>query len=131
MVLLDTHALIWWMTNVKRLSKKARSMIEEESKKGSVVISAISIWEIAMLVKKGKVAFSVDPELFLDHLESEIQVKILPVSARIARLSVSLPHADHNDPADRMIVATAMVYRAVLVTKDKKIRQWKDAETAW
>lgn len=105
--------------------------MNEESKKQQPIISAITVWEIALLIKKRKIILSADPEKFLDYILSESVVKILPIDALIARNSVVLPDALHKDPADRIIIATAVELRIPLITADKKIRDYPHVKTIW
>ena len=131
MIVLDTHTLVWWVTNDAELSEKAKKAIERERAGGEVVISAISAWEIAMLVDRGTLAFSMDIDSWLSTVREIPRVRFAPVDVDIAVKSVQLPGLFHKDPADRMIVATARKFAAPLVTKDLKIRAYAHVKTIW
>ena len=131
MILLDTHALVWWVSDKKKLSHKAHATISDASLHDGFAVSAISMWELAMLIKKGRLKVTIDSELWLDKVEVTKGLHIIPIDAIIARGSVSLPGFIHDDPADRMIVATARILGISLVTVDKKIRAYPHIQTIW
>lgn len=131
MIVLDTHTLIWWVTNDAALSKKAKTAIERERAGGEIIVSAISAWEIAMLVKRETIAFSMDVENWLATVQQIPGVRFAPVDVDVSLKSVQLPGEFHKDPADRLIVATARKFAAPLVTKDLKIRAYAHVKTIW
>ncbi len=131
MIVLDTHTLVWWATNDSSLSKKAKSVIERERAGGEIVVSAISAWEIAMLVERETLAFSMDVENWLAIVQQIPGVRFAPIDVDISTKSVKLPGEFHKDPADRLIVATARKFGAPLVTKDLKIRAYDHVKTIW
>jgi PIN domain nuclease of toxin-antitoxin system len=130
-IVLDTHTLVWWVTNDAELSEKTKKAIERERAGGEIVISAISAWEIAMLVDRGTLAFSMDIDSWLSTVREIPRVRFAPVDVDIAVKSVQLPGLFHKDPADRMIVATARKFAAPLVTKDLKMRAYAHVKTIW
>lgn len=131
MIVLDTHALIWWVDSPIRLSNKARKLIEHEIKTSEVLISSISVWEIYMLVRKQRLQFTIPLDDWLERVESLPNLKFVPVNNRIASLSVNLPGNLHEDPADRIIAATALKYGATLVTGDKRLLKYPHIQTIW
>lgn len=131
MILLDTHVLLWWTDNAKELSLRARSAIEKERKIGDLRISAISVWEICLLVKTGRLALRVDIDTWLGDMMAIPFLQVIPIDATIAKTAVFLPNWSHKDPADRIIVATALRLGVPLVTKDEKIRHSKLVRTIW
>ncbi len=132
MIVLDTHALIWWVNGDKRLSQKAIKAIRKElSGEGQVMISAITAWEIAMLVAKGRLALTMDIDDWLKTVASVEGVSFVPVDNDLAVQSVRLPGAFHPDPADRLIVALARRYSVALVTADAKIKDYQYVKTIW
>jgi PIN domain nuclease of toxin-antitoxin system len=130
-IVLDTHTLVWWVTNDSSLSKKARAAIERERAGGEIVVSAISAWEIAMLVERETLAFSMDVESWLATVQQIPGVRFAPIDVDISTKSVRLPGEFHKDPADRLIVATARKFGVPLVTKDLKIRAYAHVKTIW
>lgn len=131
MIVLDTHALVWWVTGDAELSKKAKAVIEREQDSGEIIVSAISAWEITMLVEKGRLILSMDVSSWLATVAEIERVKFLPVDMVIANKSVALPGEFHKDPADRMIVATSRKLAVPIVTKDEKIRSYPHVKTIW
>lgn len=131
MILLDTHTLLWWIENPKKLSAKAVKKIEDEKKAGEILISSITIWEICMLIKKGKIGLTMDVDSWVKQLEGASYLRFIPVDNKIAAASVDLVGVMHGDPADRMIVATALQFGAKLITSDQKILQYPHVQTVW
>jgi PIN domain nuclease of toxin-antitoxin system len=130
-IVLDTHALVWWVSADPTLSKKAKAAIERELVGGEIIISSISAWEIAMLVEREKLVLSMDVSSWLDTISAIEAVRFMPVDVEIATKSVDLPGEFHKDPANRMIVATARKLAVPLVTKDEKIRAYAHVKTIW
>ncbi|NUO87140.1 MAG: type II toxin-antitoxin system VapC family toxin [Cupriavidus sp.] len=131
MIVLDTHALLWWTAGSAELSDAARTAIARELAEGDIVVSAISAWEVAMLVERGRLVLTMDVDAWLATVAEIDVVRILPVDASIAVKSVNLPGDFHKDPADRMIVTTARMLAAPLVTRDEKIRAYPHVRTIW
>ncbi|MCQ9377565.1 type II toxin-antitoxin system VapC family toxin [Methyloversatilis sp. XJ19-49] len=132
MIVLDTHALLWWANGERaQLSAAAASAIDAEMDGGQILVSSISAWELAMLVERGRVALSMDIESWLDTLSRIDAVQIVPVDSEIAVKSVQLPGDFHKDPADRIIVATARKFAAPLVSADEKIRAYPHVRAIW
>ncbi len=132
MILLDTQAVVWWaQEQPSRLSLLARREIAKAEKDQALAASAMSVWEICLLVKSERLQLGVTIEQWLSALASLPEIHIIPIDAEIARLSVYLPKPFHKDPADRMIVATALQLEVPLVTSDQKIRRSKVVSTIW
>ena len=131
MIVLDTHALIWWIGGDRQLSRKAAALIEKERAVDGVVVSSISAWEIALLTRRGRLHLSVDTRLWLATVRGITGVRFEAVSDGIAVESVELPGSFHDDPTDRIIVATARSLDATLVTKDRRIRDYSHVRTFW
>lgn len=121
-VLLDTHVLVWILTENKRIGKESSTLISNAIKQDKLYISAISVWEIAMLVQKGRVTLLQPIHNWYKDVVS-LGVKEIPLYGDIAIDSVLLDEF-HADPADRIIVATAIGKGYTLVTSDKKILTW-------
>lgn len=132
MIILDTHALIWWASGeTVQLSAPAQAAIARELDGGQIVVSSISAWELAMLVAKDRIALSMDVAEWLACVNQIESVSFVPVDNSIAVKSTELPGEFHKDPADRMIVATARKLAAPLVTADEKIRAYPHVRTIW
>ena len=132
MLVMDTHVLVWWVSDSRSLSAVATQAIEDTLAGGDeIIISSISAWEIAMLVGKGRLAISMDLESWLAEVSRIEGVRFMPVNNDIAVKSTRLPDIFHKDPADRMIVATARSIAAPLVTADEKILAYEYVNTIW
>src|SRR5438045_2926715 len=102
MIVIDTHVLIWYVSDPEKLSEKALQTIEIERKKSTILISSISVWELYLLVKKGRILLTMDTNSWLEQVESLPFIEFIPVDNRIAAKSVVLPGEFHADPADRI-----------------------------
>ena len=132
MIVLDTHTLIWWIDGPQKLSKKARKIIEKEkTKEGNILVSSISTLEIYRLVKNGKLQLINHVDSWLEKIESLPAVRFIPIDNRIAAYSINLPDFDHKDPADRIIIATALQYGAAVVSSDKEILRYPHVQSIW
>lgn len=131
MIVLDTHAWIWFASKPEALSKKARKALDAAVNDKNVLISSISVWEVALLVKNKRLKLSMDVLDWIAKSENLPFIQFIPVSNSIAVKSVNLPPPLHPDPADRIIIATALSTGAPLVTKDKKIAAYSHVKTIW
>ena len=131
MIVLDTHALVWWAVGDRRLSARALRAIRGAAKGGAVFASAISVMEIATAVRRGRITLSVPFGQWLADLRALPELRFEPVTAEIAALAGSFDGAMHGDPADRIIAATARALRARLVTADERLRGLPDVITVW
>lgn len=131
MIVLDTHALIWWVDNPGHLSDAARTAIEPAMREHKVFVSCISSWEIALLAIRGRLQLAIDVRDWLARCEALPFVSFIPVTTAIAVESTRLPDFPHADPADRIIVATALSLGAKLVTKDEKIHLYNRVKSIW
>ena len=121
MILLDTHAMLWLRLGDRRLGQKARQQIDRAWQSDEVCVSGMSFWEVAMLRDKGRIMFPEDVALWRRE-QLEQGVLEIPVDGEIGIRAVGL--ADfHADPADRIIIATAMAGHQ-LVTADRRILDW-------
>jgi len=129
-ILLDTHVLVWWVNgDHQRLSDTARKVLE--SREQTTLVSAISCWEVAMLVQRGRLGLSMDVEHWVSLLQSVPQLRLLPLSPSVAVAATRLPDPFHPDPADRFLVAQARELNIPLVTADSKIRAYPHLHSLW
>lgn len=118
LVLLDTHAWVWLLNGSERLGPKARKAIQRSLEEEVVLVSAISPWEIAILVSKGRLVLDRDVG---EWIQAALLpgIRLEPISPEVAVASTRLPGTIHSDPADRMISATARHLGSTLVTADE------------
>lgn len=132
MILLDTHAWVWWLSDPARLPDPARAAIRESLDAGTPVhVSAISAWEVALLVERRRLEFTIEVTDWVARAESAPELRFVPVDHRVGMRAVQLPGFPHKDPADRMIVATALDLGAALVTADRRLRDYGAVITIW
>ncbi len=128
LIVLDTHVWLWWAADRAKISRTLARRLEAEE---DLCVSAISFWEVAMLVERGRLTFSTDVRLALRELGRVPRVRVVPLDDDIATEAALLGDRMHGDPADRFIVATALELAAPLATKDEKIRKSKLVATVW
>jgi len=132
LIVLDTHVLLWWVSGVVKLSPKAAKIISEhQSLEHGILVSAITGWEIAMLVEKGRLTLNMEVEAWLEEVGRIPAVKFMPIDNVVAVKSSCLPGEFHKDPADRMLVALARQGSHSLVTADKKILNYAHVKSVW
>ncbi|WP_162604661.1 type II toxin-antitoxin system VapC family toxin [Geomonas edaphica] len=131
MVLLDTCVMIFDALAPDQLTKKAVRELEKARYEGELGCSNISLWEIAMLLSKGRIKVAIPPRDFLMDIIAANKLKVLPITPDIAYHSSHHPDFAHGDPADRIIAATALHYKASLITCDAKLRNIKVLKTVW
>jgi PIN domain nuclease of toxin-antitoxin system len=131
MIVLDTHTWIWFISNPDLLSKRAEKAVAAAVGDKSILISSISAWELALLVKKKRLKLTLEVADWIAKSESLPFIQFVPVTNSIAVKSANLPLPLHPDPADRIIIATALSVGAPLVTKDKKLLGYSHIKAIW
>ena len=126
----DTHILIFWQDDPKRLSKKATCLLQESLDKKTVACSDISFWEISMLFKAGRLRKDVSAEQYMNDIVLTMSLTVLPVTPEIAVLSQQ-DFFIYKDPADRLIASTAMMHKAPLISADSKLQNIEPLEVIW
>lgn len=130
MILLDTHVVVWLALEETRISKKAGSAIAEARRvDDGLAISGITLLEVALLSKKGRIHLDIGLESFLGEVESRFNV--LPITGRICVRAMAFPREYPKDPTDRIIGATALVEGLTLLTADNGIRDARAFPTIW
>jgi PIN domain nuclease of toxin-antitoxin system len=120
-LLIDTHTLLWWDGEPKLLGEAARTAMRDSN--NAVFVSAVSVWEIAIKQKSGKLSFSGSPMAMI----AQYGFLPLPISPEHAECAGGLPQ-HHTDPFDRMLIAQAQIEGMTLVTIDSKIRLYPVAQ---
>ncbi len=131
MIVLDTHAWVWFISNPELLSKRAKRYVDAAVEEKAVMISSISVWEVALLIAKKRLILTLELNDWIAKSEMLPFFKFIPVDNSVAIKSVNLPQPLHSDPADRIIIATAISLGAPIVTKDEKILNYSQVQTIW
>jgi PIN domain nuclease of toxin-antitoxin system len=126
--ILDTHAWIWWVGEPARLGKAARRILDDAKKIG---VPAIACLEVAALAQRGRITLDRPPLDWMRDALAMPRVELLPLSPAVAVNAMALPDSFPGDPADRLIVATTIIERGTLVTRDDRIRRSALVPTVW
>ena len=127
MITLDTCSLVWLSLSPDRLSKNANKAITNNS----LIMSDISLWEIAMLTKSGRLIIDTSYSEYIELLLNSFGIQVNPITPEIAKMSVEFDDSVNHDPADRIIAATSLVEDAPLVTADKNLIKATIINTIW
>jgi PIN domain nuclease of toxin-antitoxin system len=114
-----------------RLSKKASDAISQADTKGVLACCDISLWEIAMLIAKGRLDPGTDSQKFIRLVLMARNIKVLPITVEIATKSAQPRFCPHGDPADRIIAASTIINKAKLVTSDQKLTTIAGLHIVW
>ena len=128
MILADTHAWVWGVAEPKRLSKDARAAMANADR---IAVSAISCWEVATLVLKGRLTLDRPTRDWLLQALAQPRIELIPLSPEIAARSADLGEDVHGDPADHILIATALELRLPLVTRDRQLRSCNLIRCIW
>lgn len=131
MIILDTCTIIFDALSPEKLSLQAKKSLIQAEKNNQLFCCDISLWEIAMMIKKKRIDPGTDTITFLDLIMQARKIQIIPINLEIAALSVDYADFNHYDPADRLIAATAIHYKAGLITCDNKLNEIKDINIIW
>jgi PIN domain nuclease of toxin-antitoxin system len=127
-IVLDTATWIWRASDPKRLTTSARRAIDRAE---HAFVSAISVWEVAMLVAKRRIQLDRPVEQWVDVALALPGIQLAPLEPAVAVRSTKLPGEFHPDPADRIIVATALEKGVPIITPDDRIRSYPHVQSAW
>jgi len=127
-IVLDTATWLWRASDPKRLTTSARRAIDEAER---ALVCAISVWEVAMLVAKRRIRLDRPVEQWVDIALALPGIQLAPLEPAIAVRSTKLPGEFHPDPADRIIVATALENGVPIITPDGRIRSYPHVQSAW
>jgi len=127
-IIMDTHVWIWFSLGEKELDLNASNLITKAAESSSLLLSSISLWEVAMLESKGRLTLSRDIQTWMSEALSIPGLSVETITPEIAIDSTRLPDGFHADPADRIIVATARHKDAILITRDSEILEYAKHE---
>ena len=125
MIVLDTHALVWAINDERKLGRKTRKLIDRMWVGNRVAVCALTFWEVALLHARRRIELPTPTGEWRVQLLADGLIE-LPVDGSIGVRAVDLDGLP-DDPADRLIVATALHHRAELVTADERRLAWKHA----
>jgi PIN domain nuclease of toxin-antitoxin system len=128
LIVLDTHAWIWHVTEDARLGRRARTLITRSARLG---VHPVSCWEVAMLVNSQRLRLNMEAGRWIDLALSHPRIVLLPFTAAAAVRAAGFGGGFPGDPADRFIVAAALESGATLVTGDTRISAWGHVPTVW
>lgn len=120
-IILDTHILLWLVSGHQKLTPRLKKIILHAELENDILLSPISIWEIGMLEAKGRIKLEKNCYDWIEDIIDHSAIVLAPITPKIAIDSSRLMGEFHGDPADRIIIATAIDYRANLITADEKI----------
>lgn len=128
-ILLDTHALLWWALDPDHLSAIAAEAVDTMEAQGGYA-SSISIWELGIKVRRGHLELPITVDELARRIERGRVVELVPVDTTTWLRTLSLDW-DHRDPADRVIVATALIREVPVLTKDRALHDFGGVECVW
>lgn len=131
MITMDTCAIVWDSLQPSKLSIKAKKAIKNADDNNELLMCDISIWEIAMLVKRKRIEVEETPANLIKLILNSRNYTVMKISPKIADLSVNLDGKISSDPADRLIAATAILNQAPIVTADRNLRNSSVVDTIW
>ncbi len=131
MILMDTCTIIWDALQPQQISPDALHAINKADAHNALIISDISIWEISMLIKKGRIEVMASPASFINLFLQSRNVSVISISPEIAELSVNFGREINNDPAGRIIAATSIIHNAQLITADANLLNCELLDTLW
>ena len=128
--LLDTHILLFWFSRDLILTAAESRIVNNASRENPLLVSGISLWEIATLHKLGRITLGIPLRDWLERAVAPPLVRLIGISPAIAASVAALPESFHRDPADRIIVASAQITGAIIVTRDRRIIESGIVETS-
>ena len=131
MLILDTCALVFDALDPDRLGKKATAAIAQADAAGRLACCDISLWEIAMLVAKGRLDPGTNAQEFIQLILAARNIVVIPITPEIAAKSALAEFCPHGDPADRIIAASTLIHKAKLVTLDRKLATVAGLQIIW
>ena len=131
MILMDTCAIVWDALEPTKLSDAALAAINKADEHNTLIIADVSLWEIAMLINKGRIQIETTAANFINLYLQSRNIVVQSISPEIAELSVNLGAEINSDPADRIIAATSIIHNAQLITADQNLRNSNLLDSLW
>jgi PIN domain nuclease of toxin-antitoxin system len=130
-ILMDTCAIIWDALDKSKLSAKAKRVIKQADDDHTLFMCDISIWELAMLIKRGRLEINESASNFINLFLQSRNIEVLAITPEIADLSVNFNSSINNDPADRLIAACSVIKKLPIITADNNLRNSELLDTIW
>jgi len=130
-ILLDTHVLVWMVSDSSQLSRPAFREMRKAEAKGELAIASITLWELALLYQRGRLRASGTIESSIRLILEKSHVRVIELTPEIAALTTAFPESYPKDPGDRLIGATARALGLSLVTQDERIRSSPLVRSIW
>jgi PIN domain nuclease of toxin-antitoxin system len=130
-ILLDTHVLVWMVTDSSRLSRAAARELHKAELRGEMAIASVTLWELALIYHRGRMRPSGSIESAIREMLEKSQVQVIEMTPEIAALTTTFPETYPKDPGDRLIGATARALGITLVTADERIQNSPLVRTVW
>ncbi|MEY3758949.1 MAG: hypothetical protein RIR39_440 [Pseudomonadota bacterium] len=124
-LLLDTHIWFWWVSQDNRLPNRLQELISQFD--GRVAVSAASVYELTVLAMRKRIVLNRDVDDWIDRATQGVAIDIIAINGAIAQQAGLLPYI-HGDPLDRVIIATALHYSALLVSLDSKFPYYEELQ---
>ena len=131
MILLDTHVLVWMVSDSTRLSRKAARELRKAELQGEMAIASITLWELALMYRRNRIRTSGSIESAIREILENSHVHVMEMTAEIAALTTTFPETYPKDPGDRLIGATARALGLTLITADERILASPLVRTVW
>lgn len=131
MILLDTHVLVWMLSNPAKVSREAARHIRKAQREDGCAIASITLWELALLFDRNRLRGAGTIEASIREILEKSKVTVMEITPEIAALTRTFPDSYPKDPCDRLIGATARAFGMTLVTQDEKILASPLIRTVW
>jgi PIN domain nuclease of toxin-antitoxin system len=126
-LLIDTHVWVWALADEARLGRASASLLQRAARRGEVLVSIISVWEIAMLVERGRLRLALEVGAWVEQALTAPGIVLAQLTPTIAIDSTLLPGKPPSDPADRIMIATARKTGAILLSADRALLKYAEA----
>jgi PIN domain nuclease of toxin-antitoxin system len=131
MILLDTHVLVWTVSNPAQLSREATRQIRRAQREDGCAVASITLWELALLYRRNQLRGAGTIESSIREILDRSRVSVLGITPDIAALAMAFPETYPKDPGDRLIGATARAFGMTLITRDQRILASPLVRSAW
>jgi PIN domain nuclease of toxin-antitoxin system len=129
--LLDTHTWVWWNADPGKLSPRTRRLLSGGAPNAELLLSCASVWEFCRWLREGRIGLSCAAEEWIEAALGAPDLRLVPLTPRIAYQATVLPGPFHGDEIDAILAATARVENATILTKDACLASYRHAQSFW